>query len=200
MGCEPATAARADRARRAMRLLWPDRNPLRRSSDRVEAAILVALAVAFLAVAPLAVIVTGHVAYRDAARRAFAERIAWHQVQAVLLAKPVDLGYSAQSEAPARWTDHRGIRRTQMVAAPPGARPGSMVRVWTNAAGEQTGPPLTMTQVRAEAVVSAFVAPFVLGSVLLGAGMLTRFLLARRRLSAWDDEWRAIGPQWSRLR
>ena len=198
MGCESTAVMPPARARRAIRLLWPDRNPLRRTVDRAEAAILAALALVFLATAPLAVILTGHIAYSDGARRAFAERIAWQQVPAVLLARAVDLGYSAQPEAPARWTAPGGVRHTEMVDAPAGARAGSTVMVWTNAAGEQTGPPLTPAQVQGYAMVSASLAPVVLGAMLLGAGVLARVLLARRRLSAWDAEWRATGPQWSR--
>jgi hypothetical protein len=30
---------------------------------------------------------------------------------------------------------------------------------------------------------------------LLFAGQLTHYLLGRRRLAAWDAEWRATGPQ-----
>ena len=40
------------RAARTVRGLWPDRNPLRRTLDRIEAAIAGGLAVAFLAGAP----------------------------------------------------------------------------------------------------------------------------------------------------
>ena len=39
----------AARAARAVRGLWPDRNPLRRTSDRIEAVIAGGLVVAFLA-------------------------------------------------------------------------------------------------------------------------------------------------------
>jgi hypothetical protein len=36
--------------------------------------------------------------------------------------------------------------------------------------------------------------------MLLAAGQLAHFLLGRRRLAAWDAEWRATGPQWTRQR
>jgi hypothetical protein len=45
-------------------------------------------------------------------------------------------------------------------------------------------------------VLAAAVAPVVLG-LLLFTGQLTHFLLGRRRLAAWDAEWRATGPQWT---
>jgi hypothetical protein len=48
---------------RAVRGLWPNRNPLRRTVDRAEAVVVAALAVAFLAGAPLAAVAAGHHAY-----------------------------------------------------------------------------------------------------------------------------------------
>lgn len=46
--------ALAQRWRRGMRGWWPDSNPLRRASDRAEAAVFAALLAVFLAGAPLA--------------------------------------------------------------------------------------------------------------------------------------------------
>ena len=54
---------RATRAARAVRGLWPDRNPLRRTMDRVEAMVAGGLVVAFLAGAPLAAVAAGHAVY-----------------------------------------------------------------------------------------------------------------------------------------
>jgi hypothetical protein len=48
--------------------------------------------------------------------------------------------------------------------------------------------------------LAAAVAPVVLGLILLCTGQLAHYLLGRRRLAAWDAEWRATGPQWSRQR
>jgi hypothetical protein len=41
-----------------IRRLWPDRNPLRRTADRIEAVVMAGLLVLFLAAVPLAVIAT----------------------------------------------------------------------------------------------------------------------------------------------
>jgi hypothetical protein len=92
------------------------------------------------------------------------------------------------------------MRRTGLVPAPPGERSGSTVRVWVDTAGRLTGPPLQPLQVRGQAVVTAILAPIVLGLVLLCTGQLAHYLLGRRRLAAWDAEWRATGPQWTRQR
>lgn len=192
------TAAGVNRAKRAARLLWPDRNPLRRAVDRVEAAIVTALIVVFLIGAPLAVAVTSHVAYRNGIRTAYAERTAWHQVRAILLDKVFSAGPTGPPQAPAWWTAPDGSRRTGLVSATPGARAGSAVMVWTDSSGRLTGRPLTLAQVRGQAALLAALAPVVLGLVLLGTGTLAHRLFARRRLAAWDADWRATGPQWTR--
>src|SRR5579871_4462127 len=45
---------------RACRVFYPDGNPLRRTVDRLEGALVAALGVAFLVLAPLAVVIAGH--------------------------------------------------------------------------------------------------------------------------------------------
>jgi hypothetical protein len=35
------------------------------------------------------------------------------------------------------------------------------------------------------------------GSALLCAAVPARWVLFRRRLAAWDTEWRAVGPRWT---
>jgi hypothetical protein len=188
-------------ATRVVRGLWPDRNPLRRALDRVEGVVVGGLAVAFLAGAPLAAVAAGHVVYGIGARTAHAQQAAWHRVPAVLLAAAPTYGYAGyQPIVRARWTAPGGTRRTGLVPAPPGAWAGSTVSVWVDAAGRLTGPPLQPLQVRGQAVLAAILAPVVLGEVLLCAGQLAHYLLERRRLAAWDADWRATGPQWTRQR
>lgn len=188
------------RAARVVRGLWPDRNPLRRTIDRVEALVVAGLAVAFLAGAPLAAAAAGHLVYVFGSRTVDAQRAAWHQVPAVLLAAAPTSGYAADPEVQARWTAPDGARRTGAVLARPGQRAGSTVMVWVDAAGRLTGPPLQASQVHSQAVLAAILAPVVLGLALLCAGQLASCLLDRRRLAAWDAEWRAIGPQWTTQR
>jgi hypothetical protein len=159
------------------------------------------LAAVFLAGAPLAAVVTGHLTYACGARAAHAQRAAVHPVHAVLLATAPAAGYTGfLSQVRARWTAPDGARRTGMVLAQPRQRAGSTVRVWADAAGRLTGPPPTARQVRGQAVVAAVLAPVCLGWILLYAGQLAHYLLGRRRLAAWDAEWRTTGPQWTRQR
>jgi hypothetical protein len=197
-------AAGAARTLRVVRGLWPDPNPLRRTVDRAEGLIVAALAVAFLAGAPLAAVAAGHAVYGYGARAASAQRAAWHQVPAVLLASVPASGfgyaYAYQPAAPARWALRDGTRRTGAVPAPWGAQAGATVRVWVDAAGRVTGPPMLPSQVGGQAVVAAMFAPLALGVIMLCAGLLVHAVLTRRRLAGWDADWRATGPQWSRRR
>jgi hypothetical protein len=159
------------------------------------------LALAFLAGAPLAAAAAGHLTYMYGARTAHAQQAAWHQVPAVLLVNAPTTGYSGYlPQVRARWTAPDGAERTGAVPAQPGERAGSTVMIWADAAGRLTGPPLEAQQVRGRAFLAAVVAPVVLGLLLLTAGQLAHFLLVRRRLAAWDAEWRATGPQWTRQR
>jgi hypothetical protein len=192
-------AAVKARATRVARGLWPDRNPLRRTLDRLEGLLVGGLAVAVLVGAPLAAVVAGYAAYSYGVRAAYAQQAAWHRVPAMLLVAAPTYGYTGyEPMVRAQWTAPGGLRRTGEVPAPPGERAGSTVRVWVDAAGRLTEPPLQLWQVRGQAALAAIGAPVVLGLVLLCAGLLAHYLLGRRRLAAWDADWRAIGPQWTR--
>jgi hypothetical protein len=70
--------------------------------------------------------------------------------------------------------------------------------VWVDAAGRPAEPPPRHSQVEGQAVMAAMAAVFALAILLGGAGFFARHGADRRRLAAWDAEWRATGPNWSR--
>jgi len=193
-------AAVATRSARAVRGLWPDRNPLRRTIDRIEAVVVGGLVVAFLAAAPLAAVAGGHAVYGNAARIAQAQQATWHQVPAVLLATAPAAQYRQnQVNAQARWTAPDGTRHSGTVLAPPGTRAGHVVMVWVDMAGRPTGDrPLQLSQVRNAAELAAVLAPLALGLILLGAGFSVHLMLGRRRLAAWDADWQVTEPHWTK--
>lgn len=185
-----------------LRERWPDRNPLRRTSDRVEAAIVAATLVLFLAGAPLLALFAWHWAEATALRVQHRQQTTWHRVSAVLLAdaRPaagIGFGGVAGSEVRARWTAPDGTPRTGDVPAPATAQAGRTIRIWVDGAGAQTGPPLRTEQATGQAVLASVLAPFALGIVLLSTTSLTVYFLDRRRLAAWAAEWRATGPRWN---
>jgi hypothetical protein len=187
-------------AARAARGLWPDRNPLRRTIDRAEAAVVAGLAVAFLAGVPLAAAAAGHYAYSYASRTAAAQRAAWHRVPAKLLTTVPASSYGDQATVPARWTAPGGRRRTGMIPAPVAAPAGGTVMVWVDEAGRPTLPPLRPSLIRGQVVLASLFASVVFGMIVVCAGLLVHVALDRRRLAAWDAKWRATGPQWTRQR
>lgn len=181
--------------RRRLWRLWPDRNPLRRRCDRVEAKILAGLVAAFILAGSLAALAAGRWAYDSALRTEHAGQAAAHEVAAVLLTTAD--GWSPAT-ARARWAAPGGAPRTGWVPAPAGSRAGATVRVWVDAAGRPAGPPLRHWQVQGQAALAAMAAVFALAMLLGGAGLFARRVADRRRLADWDAEWRATGPRWSR--
>jgi hypothetical protein len=183
------------RAIKAARGLWPDRNPLRRSLDRVEAVIVAGLAMVLLAGAPVAAVTASHLTYNAASRTVSAQR-SWHQERAVLLASASVPG-QFETTARARWAGPSGQRHTGMVPVLAGAMAGSTVMVWVDGSGRLTDLPLQRSQVQAQAVLAALLAPVMLGLLLGAVGLLAHGALGRRRMAAWDAEWQATEPQWS---
>lgn len=184
---------------RARRL---DRNPLRRGSDRVETAVLGVLFAAFLVGAPCAAHIGGSWAYALSAREAQAQRASLHQVPATLLeAVPSWDGYvngPISPYVPARWRAPDGQLRTGEVYAPSGAAAGSTELVWTNQAGQLSDSPMGPADLASRAQLAAGVAVGSLAAALVAMGWLARRSLDRHRLAAWDAEWLANGPRWSR--
>jgi hypothetical protein len=187
----------AVRAVRVAGGLWPDRNPLRRAVDRVEAVAVAGLVVAFLAGAPVAALAAGHVVYSIGSRTASAQQAAWHRMPAVLLAAVPAAG-DDDNQVPASWTAPDGTRHTGPVPAPPGARAGRTVMVWMAADGRLTGTPLQFSQVWGLVALAIGLAPLAVGVIVLCARQLARRALDRRRLAAWAADWRATEPLWTR--
>ncbi len=188
----PRLAATATPAVRAVRGLWPDRNPLRRGVDRAEALILAVLVVVFLVGVPLAARAGADMGYHTAVRTAQTGQ-SWRQVPAVLLATA---GQAVDASVPARWQAPDGTWRTGTIFVPAGAQAGRTVRLWVDPAGRPTGPPFQGSP-RGQAVLSAVVAVLGLGWALGCAGLACHGVLDRRRLAAWEADWQLTEPQWT---
>jgi hypothetical protein len=177
----------------------PDRNPLRRTSDRVDTAVLTMLVVAFLAAAPFAAQASGAWVHAIAHRVQVTQQASWHQVRAVLLnaapAGPENAGFLPQVQA--RWTAPDGKTVTGQASAQPGTAAGTTVRVWTTRDGQLTDPPLQDSQVAEEADSAEIAAVTALAIALTVTGLLTRRALDKRRMAAWDADWSATEPRWT---
>jgi hypothetical protein len=187
--------------RRMMRRWWPDRNPLRRTADRVEAIIIAVLVIVFLAGVPLAVLAA---AGKEAAggRRTERAEEGWRQVPAVLMQDAPGPAH-ARSQASleplvrARWTAPSGAQREGQVYAPTGARSGTSVLVWTDESGDLEGAPLERGDLTTREVLMGAAAAALAAAALAIIGVLACAVLDRRRAAAWDAEWSRTGPQWT---
>ena len=191
---------------RLARWLGFDRNPLRRGTDRVEGALrLVMIILAVLAV-PAASAAAGRWVDDYALHRAQVQRTVDHQVTAVLLRDAPAIGtpdpYTSVQTAwvPARWQPPGQPLRTGEVLAVAGARKGSTVRTWIDPSGAVIDPPLDNRVIVGDVWLAVMTTCLVSWMLLLAAGMLGHRMLDRRRLRAWEAEWRASGPQWSEHR
>jgi hypothetical protein len=183
--------------RRRLREYWPDRNPLRRRWDRIEAVIVGGLLVAFVIGGTLAAVITGRWVHESAMRARNAELAAVHQVSAVLLAPASQRSTGFGAAAKAWWRAPDGVRRIGQVPALEGSPPGATVTVWVDADGKLAAPPLRLSQVQYQAVLAGVLAVIAVAMVLWEAGLFAHCMVERRRLADWDDEWRALGPKWS---
>lgn len=183
------------------RLGW-DRNPLRRRADRIDAWLVPATFVVFLALIPVVMAVTSMLVRADSAATLRAQS-SWRPVQAVVTqtgAGATQPDFEAGgwvTPARARWTA-RGRTVTGVVPAPAGAKAGGTVTVWLDNAGNAELPPLTTAGVSERVTEATLSALAVLAGLLSVLMLLARHILNRRRLASWATAWLSVGPTWSR--
>lgn len=189
---------------RVVRGARPDRNPLRRRSDRVETYLFAGLFVLAAAGAPLAAQAASHAAYAAALSAQRAQAAATHQVPAVTTQAAGSSygGYTIVGYVPAQatWTSVTGIRHSGQVLAPAGSPRGTAVTVWTDAAGDLTSPPLRPSQVAGQADLAAIGAIAGVGVLYLSGIGIVRWVLYRRRMTAWAADWEVTARAWNRQR
>ncbi|WP_431930918.1 Rv1733c family protein [Nonomuraea jabiensis] len=179
-----------------VRRYWLGRNPLRRRSDRLEAA-GVALTLVLLLFSVWPAVVVGRSVYDRGLQAERATPGIRQSVTATLVRDaPYTLpaaggedGAEPGSHAPARWTAPSGERKTGEVAVPAGTRAGTSVKVWIDGHGELTTPPTSHAETLAGAVVAAFLVVVGSAATLTLAFRVFRWSLDRGRYAAWDASW-----------
>ncbi|MFE7516563.1 Rv1733c family protein [Streptomyces sp. NPDC057540] len=196
---------------RAATGLWRWRhNPLRRTTDLVEAWVAFAAAVLLCLAVPLTVWAAGTSAYGSLSRavRTQQEQRLPTTARVVRLADgPVSGPRSVETAGEerlrrsvvARWTAPDGSARTGTVpTARQHSAPGAAFRLWTDRDGRPVGPPLQESAARAHAVVAGLTAGLLAGLLV----ELVRRLAVRRlvvlRHARLDRAWAAAGPDWGR--
>lgn len=187
--------------RRLARGLFPDRNPLRRGTDRLEAVLFAVLLAAMFVAAPLGAIAASGWEHGLSLRQMRAQQAAWHHVRAALLENAQDSGaYPAlMAEAVVRWTAADGRMATATTRVPEYAKAGTVIWIWTNRSGQIVMPlrPSDI-EVRDGLAAAAAVGVMVTGAVLTCVAV--RRALNRRRLAAWGVDWMATEPRWNTRR
>jgi hypothetical protein len=191
---------------RLARWLGFDRNPLRRGTDRVEGVLRLIMIIVVVAVVPATAVAAGRWTYHHVMHQVQAQQAVKHQVTAVLLHDAPATGppdpYTSEPAGwvPARWQPPGKPPRTGEVLAVAGAGKGSTVRIWIDLSGAVTDPPLDRRVIRGDVWTAVMATVLVSGLLLLGSAGLARRMFDRRRLRAWEAEWRTSGPLWSRHR
>jgi hypothetical protein len=191
---------------RLARWLGFDRNPLRRRTDRLEAILRLVMIILVVLAMPAASVAAGRWADHWVLHKVQTQRTINHQVTAVLLRDAPKTGipdpYTSVETTwvPARWQPPGQPPRTGEVLAVAGARKGSTARTWIDPSGAVTDRPLDHRVVAGDVVMAVTATILVSGLLLLAAGALARRVFERRRLRAWEAEWRTSGPLWSRHR
>jgi hypothetical protein len=191
-------------ARRIARRMGWTRNPLRRTSDRLQAWLTLPLIVAMLLIGPWAGRWAAGAMYRDGIRANAWERQHRFPVTAVLLrdtsgwVNATGNGVAAPPSMPARarWTGPDGAVHIGTVYADAGARRGSTMAIWVDDHGAVAAPPVRRSATT-DAVIAALLAVCGLAAGLCGVRRIVVWQLDRRRLRSWQAEWLVVGPRWS---
>jgi hypothetical protein len=186
---------------RQVRGIRPDRNPLRRRTDRVETFLLAALFTASAASAPFLVDLASHAAARGAQHTRQEQLLTHHKMQAYLT-QPAGSGLGggppgANVPAYASWTTPAGQHRTGVVPAQVGSLKGAAVTVYTDSAGNLTTPPLSVAEVANEADAAAVGAAVGIVVVTVAGAAGIRQVLFRRRMADWAADWAVTARTWN---
>jgi hypothetical protein len=195
---------------RAFGGLWRWRhNPLRRTTDLVEAWLAFAALVLILVAAPLIGAVVGTTA-QDALQQSVRDQTQTrHRVTATVVKKvdgfPLDpdpetaTNRDRQSRVVADWTGPDGTDRHGTVMAnleiP---KPGDHFTLWTDRQGRIMGRPLDTATATTHAVLAGFGATVLAAGLVEGGRRLIVWRMIRRRYARWDQAWDKAGPDWGR--
>ncbi|MCO7218392.1 hypothetical protein [Klenkia sp. PcliD-1-E] len=171
---------------------------MRRTVDRVEAAVRWVGLLAVSASIALAVVLGVHVDRQAAAR---ADRLAATEVQvdAVVTAPSQDLltgPGSRAGRAPVRWTAPDGSTHRDDVTTQVSARPGDVVTVWVLRDTGVLAPAPPATPPMALGVIAAGTAAVAAAGVVGLAWSCSSAHLSRRRDHDWQQGWATVEPLW----
>ncbi|MEU6251104.1 hypothetical protein [Streptomyces sp. NPDC047043] len=195
---------------RAIGGLWRWRhNPLRRTSDLVEAWVALVALLLILVVAPVIGSLVGGLA-QDALQQSVRDQHATrHLVTATVVRKldrsPLDTDPETSSSRDLRsrvvadWTapDGTGHHGTAL-AGLKSPHHGDHFKIWTDAHGDIVAQPLDPATATTHAVLAGFGAAMLTAGAVEGGRRLILWRMVRRRYARWDQAWDRAGPDWGR--
>jgi hypothetical protein len=173
---------------------WPillrlrGRNPLVRTTDRIEALVFVVVVVVSLLAAPIAAAI-GTAVY-DTSRRAYAEQA---ETRHTVAATVTDVGASPQivrtgtTTVPARWTA-AGAEHTGAVKAQSTTKTGDTVEIWVDNNGAQVPAPSSTSRAAAEAAMGSLVLWICMVAIAATLFTVTRAACDRIRFRQWQHD------------
>ncbi|MFF8839280.1 hypothetical protein [Streptomyces sp. NPDC015130] len=186
------------------------RNPLRRTTDLVEAWVALTAAGLLCLLVPLTGWAAGSSAHGSLQRAVRAQQEQRLPTAARVL-RLVDVPASGPRTTEtageqrlrravlARWTAPDGTTRTgTLPTARRHATPGDTLALWTDRAGRPVSPPMPPGTARAHALIAGLMAALLTGLTVETVRRLVVRRLVLRRYARLDRAWAAAGPDWGR--
>ncbi|GAB2970829.1 hypothetical protein GCM10023080_038140 [Streptomyces pseudoechinosporeus] len=195
---------------RAIRGLWRwRRNPLRRTTDLVEAWVAMAALLLILVAAPVVGAWVGSVAQDSLRESVRQQRLDRHLVEATVVKKadssPLDpdpetsSARDSHNRVLANWKGPDGTEQQGTVmAALKSPQAGDRFTLWTDEHGRIVGRPLDTATATTHAVLAGFGATAVCAGLVEGSRRLVLWRMVRRRYARLDRAWSQAGPDWGR--
>ena len=190
--------------------LWRWRhNPLRRTSDLVEAWLALVVLLLILVAAPVIGSFVGNIAQGALQQSVRDQRAARHLVTATVVRKldrsPLDTdpetssARDLRSRVVADWTapdgsGHHGAAMAELKSP----HRGDHFAIWTDLHGRIVARPLDPATATTHAVLAGFGAAMLTAGALEAGRRLIVWRMTRRRYARWDQAWDKAGPDWGR--
>ncbi|MFI6012707.1 hypothetical protein ACIBAG_28520 [Streptomyces sp. NPDC051243] len=195
---------------RAISGLWRWRhNPLRRTTDLVEAWVALAALLLVLVAAPLAGSLIGGLAQDTLQESVREQRASRHLVTATVVREvegstldvdpEASTGRDMRTRVVADWTAPDGsAHQSAVMANLDTPQPGDRFTIWTDRQGRAVARPLDPATAATHAVLAGLGAALLAAGLVEGGRRLVVWRMVRRRYARWDQAWDKAGPDWGR--
>lgn len=189
---------------RLARSLWPGRNPLARTTDRVEGVALIVVVLLGLLLLPV-MLVLGSLTHDNVTERGEAQARGSQRTVATLTedAPPdtaTSFGNTGKTPVTATWALPDGTTGTGLVHAAVGLEKGARVDVWLDRDGQVVDAPVSSESAAFTAGMVAVWGWLVALAVLALTQCGLHRALDRRRYLAWDRQWAQADRDWNTRR